>query len=182
MEEWRDVPGWEGFYQVSSEGRVRSVDRVINALDCKGRPCKRRWKGKILAPGGCKNGYAVVSFTRPGEPRFCTYVHHLVARAFLGPVPEGKEVCHNDGVRRNNRRENIRYGSRSANALDRHIHGTMNQARGESHYFAKLDAEKVRWLRANHHVISIREMAERLGVSHSTADNAIHRKSWRHVD
>lgn len=182
MEEWRDVPGWEGFYQVSDQGRVRSVDRVTNSVDRFRRPCLRRQRGKVLKPGVAKNGYEVVSFTRPDGERLYAYVHRLVTAAFLGPCPVGKEVCHEDGVKTNNRVNNLRYGSRSANALDRHIHGTMNPAHGEKHFYAKLDEEKVRWIRANHGALTLREMAERLAVSHSTVASAALRKTWWRVD
>lgn len=182
MEEWRDVPGWEGFYQVSNEGRVRSLNRVTDALDCVGNPCLRRQRGKLLRAGVGKNGYAVVCFTRPGGKRLCAYVHRLVALAFLGPVPEGHEVCHNDGVKAHNHASNIRYDTRSSNALDRHIHGTMNQARGESHFYAKLTADNVRWIRHHAGGYTHREMALIFGVSHGTIGSVTRRKHWAHLD
>lgn len=57
----------------------------------------------------------------------------------------------------------------------------MNQARGEKHYFSKLTADDVRWLRENFGKMSVRAMARRLGVTHCTADNAIHGRTWKHV-
>lgn len=145
---WRDVENWAGEYQVSDSGQVRSLDREAQVFRNGVGFETRRHKGKLLKPTATKNGYLLVSLTRPGGYRAYAYVHRLVAAAFLGPCPEGFEVCHNNGVRADNRPENLRYDTRSANALDRHAHGTMNQARGEGHYFRKLTEADVRWIRA----------------------------------
>lgn len=181
MELWKSVVGWEGFYEVSSEGNVRSVDRSNTVINRFGDAEVRRQRGKLLKANPIKNGYLTVSLTKPGGVRRYAYVHHLVAEAFLGPKPEGAEVCHNDGTRAHNHDTNLRYDTRSANALDRHDHGTMNQAHGEDHYFRKLTDEDVRWVRKTAGGMSQREMAAVLGVTHGTVGNAIRGKSWKHV-
>ena len=179
--EWRDVKGWEGAYQVSDAGDVRSVDRRFPVVNRFGNTENRLHRGKELRAGKAKNGYKMVSLTLPGRKRLCAYVHHLVAEAFLGPKPEGAEVCHNDGTRDNNEVGNLRYDSRSANALDRHAHGTMNQARGEQHYFAKLSERDVRCIRDNVACASVGDMASRFGVHRTTIGNVVQRKSWCHL-
>lgn len=181
MEEWRDIPGCEGFYQASDQGRIRSVARVIYVLNPFGELGERRFRSKILKASPAKNGYRIVTFTRPGEKRRYEYVHRLVALTFIGPCPEGKEVCHKDGVRVNNQLDNLRYDTRSNNALDRHLHGTMNQTRGEEHYFAKLTVEDVKWIRRHSGVYTHRQMAFMFGVGHGTIGNVIRRVQWRHV-
>ena len=181
METWAWVVGWTGFYQVSDLGRVRSVDRIVDVVNRFGNPEQRLIRGKVLKPTLGKNGYLMVSFTRPGGVRKYAYVHQEVAAAFLGPAPDGCEVCHNDGVRVNNPKSNLRYGTRSANALDRHEHGTMNPAAGEQHYCHKLTEADVRWIRANAGRMSQREMGQCLGVTHSTIGSVIRGVWWRHV-
>lgn len=181
MEIWKSVDGWVGFYEVSNEGRVRSIDRVHAVINRFGNVENRRQRGQMLKLTKSKNGYLIVSFTRPGGVREYHTVHTLVARTFIGPTPPGCEVCHNDGDRTHNRFENLRYDSRSANALDRHRHGTMNQAHGEDHYFRKLCDEDVRWIRKMAGSVSNREMGRALGVTHGTIGHVINGESWKHV-
>lgn len=112
MEIWKDIPGYEGKYQASNYGRIRSLDRQL------GTPGKRGFKtmkGRVLRPGPTKSGhlYVVLGHGAAGYP-----VHQLVALTFIGPRPEGKEVCHNDGDPTNNRADNLRYDTRTNNILD----------------------------------------------------------------
>lgn len=109
-EEWRLVPG-HPHQQVSNLGRHR-----ITAL-ASGRP------GRPLVGVRRANGYLQVWLR--GVHRT---MHSLVMEAFVGPRPEGMQVCHNDGNRENNRLSNLRYDTPSANAADRYLHGTMHQA------------------------------------------------------
>lgn len=180
-EVWRDVPEWEGLYQVSDAGGVRSIDRRLPVVNRFGNIENRLHRGKVLKAGVSKNGYPIVMLTRPGPIKDCRYVHDLVTLTFLGPRKPGQEVCHKDGVRANVALSNLRYDTRSANALDRHKHGTMNQAHGEEHYFAKLTVADVKWIRAKEGSCSIRSMARDLGVSHSTVANVLNGTSWRHA-
>lgn len=180
-EEWRDVPGWVGYYQVSSEGRVRSLDRRCLVVNRFGNDEWRRHKGVVLKATIGPNGYATVSFTRPGGERIYRTVHSLVAECWFGPCLSGMEVCHRDGVRSNNAVGNLRHGTRSSNALDRHQHGTMNLAHGESHFFHKLTETDVRWVRANEGALTQRAMAEALGVTHGVVGAILRGQAWKHV-
>lgn len=110
-EEWRDIPGYEGRYQASSEGRVRSVDWVLAD--------GRLLRGKVLkgSPVG-KTGHLAVSLRALSR----RYVHHLVAEAFVGPRPPGLVAKHVDGQHLNNRPGNIEYGTQASNVEDRYRH------------------------------------------------------------
>ena len=108
--EYRDVVGWEGFYEVRDDGVVRSIGRYVTKSDgnmltvrCK---CLSAYKaGKYLAVNLCRNGTPKV-----------THVHRIVAEAFLGPRPTGRQVDHIDRNRFNNAACNLRYVTPSQNA------------------------------------------------------------------
>ena len=112
---WKDIPGYEGRYQASTYGRIRSVDHRVRVV-AHGAEATRLVKGRVLRPGRyCKAGHVsvVLGHGAPGSP-----VHQLIALTFLGPVPDGCEVCHNDGNPSNNAIHNLRYDSRSENIKD----------------------------------------------------------------
>src|SRR5574343_69230 len=178
---WRDIPGWSGFYQVSDIGSVRSITRTVHIFNPHGVVSARTYKSKLLKLSVGKNGYPWVSLTSPLHGRWRVYVHKLVTLTFIGPCPVKYEVCHNDGNKLNNALSNLRYDSRSANSLDRHKHGTMPDYRGEKARSAKLTKQEVEWIRKSIGHISIRSMAKKFNVHHSTVLNIIHRKTWSHI-
>lgn len=123
-ESWRPVVGYEGFYEVSDHGRVRSVDRVVEQRNGKAL----RLAGHPLAAGLDGKGYPNVGLRRPGHRRTAR-VHDLVLRAFAGPPPSGLEGCHRDGNPLNNNwPSNLEWGTPSSNGHDRVRHGTHPQA------------------------------------------------------
>lgn len=115
-ERWLPVPGYEGYYEVSNQGRFRSLDRWV--MSRWGKPMWRR--GKILSWAvsvGAK-GYPRVYLCRDGEVKE-VLVHTTVAAAFLGPRPDGLQVLHWDDDKMNCHVENLRYGTFSDNLYDR---------------------------------------------------------------
>lgn len=117
-ERWRPVVGYEGIYEVSDQGRVRSLDRIITQHD----GMKRPMRGRILQQAVRDDGHTQVNMKYMGVA-VTRKVHRMVAMAFLGPCPEGMEVCHNNGNPADNRLSNLRYGTRSENLYDRVKHG-----------------------------------------------------------
>ncbi len=113
-DEWRPIPGYEGSYEVSRFGVVRSLDRVI--MRSNGVP--QTFRGKVKVPQIKNTYYAVWLGKKPW------YVHNLVLLAFVGPRPDDYQCCHNDGNPLNNNLENLRWDTRSANMLDTIRHGT----------------------------------------------------------
>lgn len=122
-EKWKPIPGWESSYEVSNHGRVRSLDRTV--IRSNGAPLPLR--GRVLRPATLKHGYQQVALSEGTGAS--VEVHVLVAAAFIGPRPEGLEVCHNDGNPRNNHIDNLRYDTKSSNSHDTVRHGTHNNAR-----------------------------------------------------
>lgn len=173
---WKPVLGWDGFYEVSDAGRLRSVDRV--SVTSAG---PRLYRGKLLANTPNKDGYIVHRLSCPSRQEYI-YAHAAVLSAFIGPPPDGHEVCHNNGDRADNRLLNLRYGTRSENALDRHLHGTFDCVpTGSKCASAKLTETDVVWIRQNEGLLSYREMGRQLGVSHHTIIAAARGIFWSHV-
>lgn len=181
MCKWKDVPGWEEAYQVSTQGEVRSKDRLVYTKNAHGVMGFRRFKGRVLRPGTLKKGYLMVTLTGPGRPRRYVCVHTLVLAAFRGPVPRGKECCHGNGVRSDNRLANLRYGTRSENAQDRKQNG-VPWLKGEQCGSAKLTEADVKWIRAHEAEVSMRKMGKRFGVAHGTIKSVLTRETWGHVN
>lgn len=124
IEEWRDIPGYEGFYQVSNLGNVRSLDRVVTTS----HGLTRSLPGKLLSVGTGKSNYPEVRLSVSSKTRLYA-VHQIVALAFLGPRPEGMVVCHWDGDSKNNKLENLRYATQTENAFDAVRHGTHSESK-----------------------------------------------------
>lgn len=110
MEIWKDIPGYEGRYQVSDEGRVRSLPHRVR-LVVRGKETTRLFPGRLLRPGPQQSGHLSVAIGK-GNSR---QVHQLVLEAFVGPRPAGCEVLHLNHNPADNRLENLRYGTRSEN-------------------------------------------------------------------
>lgn len=110
-EKWKPVLGYEGKYEVSNLGRVRSLTRFVRC--CHG--AYRTTPGRILKPG-CMNRFGHVSVALGKGNSRC--VHTLVLEAFVGPRPDGFDACHKNGVGGDNRLVNLRWASRSDNNRD----------------------------------------------------------------
>ena len=159
---WRDIPGYEGCYQVSTLGRVRSLPRVVPVYDrVRGVAYARPCPGKILRQAVCdRAGHVSVHLGKycRGIP-----VHQLVLRAFYGPPPAGLEAMHLNGNPVDNRPENLRYGTHSENITDMYRIGKGHM---------KLTPEAVRQIRYGLSCgRSCRELAAVYGVSDSCIRN-----------
>lgn len=163
---WKDITGRKGFYQVSNLGKVKSLQRVI----VRKNGCNYSVKMKILKPGKDGHGYLLVNLF-PGNKRI--RIHALVLIAFLGNRPTGMEGCHNDGNPANNRLNNLRWDTHSANTIDAVKHGCNPNF--------KLNAAKVIWIRNNKHLLSGRNMAKKFMVSTATISNILTGKIWKYL-
>lgn len=123
VEVWKDIKGWEGLYQVSDLGRVRSLPSRIYGSH---GPVNR--KGRVLSMGGSAR-YSRVRLSRPGLGKgVVRMVHDLVLEAFVGPKPRGREVCHGPLGRYKNTLSNLRYDTRSENVRDQYRFGERKKS------------------------------------------------------
>ena len=120
---WKDIPGYEGLYQASTLGNIRSLDRVIERKRVTAaNEEKVTRKGILLKMRTGKKGYKKVNL---GSKSY--EVHVLIARAFIGTRPEKWETRHLDGNKENNNIENLAYGSKQDNRLDIYAQGKVIQ-------------------------------------------------------
>lgn len=147
-EEWRPLVGYFGIYEVSSIGRIRSLDRIVQMVGSNAAFSSKFVKGRVLSQAIVK-GYPKVTLCKNGHSRQVG-VHRLVCETFHGPAPEGcTDVAHNDGNPHNANASNLRWTTRAENMADCRIHGTYTF--GEKHHSAILTDQDV---------IAIRESSE----------------------
>lgn len=121
LERWLPIPGYEGLYEVSDAGVVRSLERYVRSGKSGLRLVRERILKTHKRPLG---GYVYVILCRAGEPERHQLIHRAVLSAFDGPCPDGYEGCHRDGNVENNSRPNLYWGTHSQNILDAVRHGT----------------------------------------------------------
>jgi hypothetical protein len=176
VEEWRPIEGYEGFYEVSNLGPVRSLDRVVETSTG-----KRKYKGKLLKPKLDNDGYLKVCLAKEGKKKDY-FIHRLVAIAFLGQPPEGHVVCHGSKGSQCNEVTNISWGTMAQNhGPDRLRDGT--DCRGEKHGYAKLNEMQVRVIRRllESKSMTRKEIADIFDVRPGTIGHIKKGKTWRHL-
>lgn len=170
-EEWKPIAGYEGFYEISNLGRVRSLNRV----DSIGRTRKGRMKATPIDK--TSTGYRFVGLCKEGVAKKVD-VHVLVLEAFVGPRPSpSMEACHGDGNRANPVLSNLRWDTPKGNASDRWKHGTSNA--GEQSPKAVLTNTLVQTILES--PLSSLKLAPLLGVASSTVRAVRIGQNWRHI-
>jgi hypothetical protein len=122
-EVWKDIENYEGLYQVSNLGNVRSLDRVINSC----YNSKQLIKGKVKVQELKNDGYMRVTLHKDGKGKH-HYVHRLVAEAFIPNPDDLPQVNHKDENKTNNNVDNLEWCTNEYN----HTYGTINKRISES--------------------------------------------------
>ena len=177
-EEWRPVVGYEGRYEISDRGRIKSLIRG----------------GKISLGGrdSSKGDTRIRSGLSSGGSRRYFYIHTMVLTAFFGPKPDGHECAHWDGDPTNNHISNLRWATHKENADDAKRHGTLasgsrngmnttpdSRPNGTRNGRAKLTAQDVLRLREmRDEGLSYTEMGLAFGVHRTTIRRAINGERW----
>lgn len=165
MQGWKDVVGYEGLYQVNTDGEVRSVSHYTRNNTNNGQ---RYTKGRVLSAYQMPNGYLQVQLSK-GDKREKHYVHRLVAITFLENKNGLPEVNHIDGNKRNNRIDNLEWVShkenqahmvkngltkkafRLKNLENNHVYSSLCEAERETgmdrHKIKEMCAKNMGWVR-----------------------------------
>lgn len=171
---WKDIPGYEGLYQVSNKGNAKSLSREI--WNGKGYYLREE---KMLSNSPNPMGYNRVVLRDEDGKSYYVGVHYLVLMSFVGPKPEGYTVCHIDNDKMNNKLENLRYDSLRENSIDMYRHGykiTVGKLTVE-------DVVEIRRLYATGKYLQ-KDLANIYNVSQSNISRAIksERFSWLNDD
>lgn len=167
---WKSVPGFPS-YEVSSTGDLRRTTRF-----------RHYPAGMLLKRRRDRHGYLQVALSHAGRYSYFG-VHRLVALAFLGEPPTRQhQAAHNDGNRVNNNLSNLRWATPSENSLDRNLHGTNPDRRGELHPMATLTDDLVIELRDERRSgRRYAELARLYNLPKLTLYDAITGTTWRHL-
>lgn len=164
-EEWKDHPRYEGLYQFSKMGRVKSFHR--------------NKQGKIIKPTVTTHGRLVVNLRARGHCHMF-FVHRLVLETFVGPCPPGLQCCHNDGNPQNNWLTNLRWDTPKSNVQDSIKHGV--HVHGVKFPQSKLkDSDIPKIFQLSNSGMSLGSIGESFGVSDETIRRVLTRKIWKHV-
>lgn len=175
MEIWKDIQGFEGVYQVSNKGNVRSLERVVMRRNQK----PMRIKERILKTCSNSHGYETAVFQN-GPRTKPIAMHRLVAIAFL-PLVDGKEyVNHIDGNKQNNHISNLEWVTRSENMKHAFAIGLLSHV-GEKHNQSKLSESQVLEIRKMRGEKTAAEICKTHDVKRSAIYHIWNRRAWKHL-
>ena len=163
FEQWKDIKGYEGLYQVSNLGKVRSLDRIVKQFGHK-QEYERSIKGKLLKLHIQNGGYLIATLTKNNNERKML-VHRLVAIAFMGNN-EGMQVNHKDGNKLNNKLSNLEWCTQSENV--KHAYFKLNH---------KLKNKKIYCVELNKKFNSIKEASISLKINRGSISHAINERA-----
>lgn len=165
-ENWRPVPGYEGWYEVSAQGDVCSLPRETT-------------RGKVLKPQLSTKGYRQVGLSRYGKVKIYR-ISNLVLEAFCGPRPPDCQACHGPGGQLDDSLANLSWGTASKNQLDRRRDKTSNQGeRGPNSHLTEAIVLECRRRYAAGETQAV--LAREFGVSSGAMSSAIHGRTWAHL-
>lgn len=169
VEDWRPVPGFDSFIRATSDGRVG-----ILCIAARGPEVK------VRKPHLNSHGYHVMTLPGVHPKRRHFLMHRLVMLAFAGDCPEGMEINHKNGIKTDNRLDNLEYCTRQEN-IDhaRIVLGPYNRTKK-----SRLTEDKVRLIRARYAAgdTSMDRLAHQFGVVAQTIHNIVRHKTWKHIE
>ncbi|MDH0749524.1 NUMOD4 motif-containing HNH endonuclease [Pseudomonas sp. GD03842] len=174
---WKDVVGFEGSYEVSSHGRVRSLDRI-----CIGPSGRTRSRKGALMTQTLDKGYFLVSLFGP-DAKVMRRVHRLVAEAFHGAPSDGAVVNHIDGNKVNNLYTNLEWTTVQGNTVHSYATGLQLGRKGTAHHNIRITEDDVRNIvRRLSNGERQDSIASEFGISKSQVSLINLGKRWEHLD
>ena len=176
MEIWKDIPEFQGFYQASNEGRIRSLKRTVKQH----HGSTKIKQSKILSLATNRLGYLVCALSVENKLT-CRHVHGLVARAFLGfPEPDCYEVNHKDGNKKNNYAINLEWSNRSLNIKHAINLGLLKYKLGEDAHNSKIsNVQRNEIIELKKTGMTLRELAQVYPISISQISKIVNYKTYR---
>lgn len=173
-ETWKDIVGYEKSYQISNLGRVKSLDRFINHYMggfslIKGHLLKTRINSRGYVGVVLKKNTIAKSFV----------VHRLMAIAFIENKFNKPIINHKNGIKTDNRLENLEWSTYSENTKHAFDNNLINNLKGTSRYNSKLTIDIVKKIRKNELNLKNKDLATLYGVSRSLITNVMQNKTWK---
>jgi hypothetical protein len=169
-ERWKDVVGYEGWYQVSSLGRIKRVKQLAGAR-----------AGRILKQKSNDRGYLRIALYKYNKKRYY-FVHRLVANAFIGLSPKGYQINHKNGIKTDNTPKNLEWVTAKENSI--HATYTLGYSLGEKNPNAKLTNSKTLKIKKflSKRIYKHREIARMFGVSKQIIDRISTKNTWSYLE
>lgn len=160
---WKPVVGYEDLYKVNNLGEIFSIKNQ-----------------QLLKPNKDNKGYLRVNLYNWSESsKSRTFlVHTIVMLTFKGPRPKGMEICHNDGRPENNKLDNLRYDTKSANNLDKKRHGTVPTRTSSKITEDQVISLKTEW---NDTSVSVKELSDKYGIHHASVRYILRGDTWAEI-
>ena len=174
---WKPVKGYEGIYEVSNLGRVKSLPRLKYCGHKNSKPQKVH--ERILTSHVDRLGYVKVRLSKNGESK-TSLLHRVIAEAFIDPVEGKSEINHKDGVKANNAIENLEWSTRSENVKHAFLNKLKHPKRAEENNKSKLNWDSVNEIRDLHlGGVSQKDLSIKFGVTIASINNIINYKTWK---
>ena len=161
-ETWKDIKGYQGHYQVSNLGNIRSIKFDI----------------KIIKQTKNTKGYLYVGLSKNGKVKRCS-VHRLVAQIWIKNIKKRETVNHKDCNKTNNCISNLEWNSYSENELHSYRNGKIS-TKGEKIWISKLNESLIRKIRALNDLTQ-KQIANKFKVDQSLISRILSNKIWKHV-
>lgn len=181
LEIWKDIFGFEGLYQVSNLGHVRSLTRTVEQMN-RGGMCKTTYPSKMLRPTTTPNGYKQVRLSKNNK-QIHKNVHRLVAETFIPNPNSLPQVNHIDSNKSNNMVSNLEWVNNSGNQKHAFKFGFQSALKGEDAPWSKLTEKQVLEIREKYKsgTYTYQRLADEYHLSHQYVGNIINKRNWSHI-